>query len=159
MDMPVNPAISLLDEVKMQAQVLVPILRALRADLGEERANRLVISALREWSRDVFRRVAESVPGSPREKWAALMAEAAPRIGAKRNGGGGNRTPVRRSIHDRVYVRSLQINVAGVAPTGRIFPGHPAKSRSPCRRRSRGPSPKYGARSRPTGAGRSSVAT
>jgi len=81
-DTTVNPAISLLDEVKMQAQVLVPILRALRADLGEERANRLVISALREWSRDVFRRIAESMPGSSREKWAALMAEAAPRIGA-----------------------------------------------------------------------------
>jgi hypothetical protein len=33
MDTPVNPAISLLDEVKVQAQVLVPILRALRADI------------------------------------------------------------------------------------------------------------------------------
>ena len=44
-----------------------------------------------------------------------------------KNGGGGNRTPVRRSIHDRVYVRSLHFNVAGLAPTGRISPGQPLK--------------------------------
>jgi hypothetical protein len=36
MDMVINPDISLLDQVKMQAQVLVPVLKALRAELGEE---------------------------------------------------------------------------------------------------------------------------
>jgi hypothetical protein len=79
--MVINPSISLLDEVKMQAQVLVPVLNALRAELGEDRANRLVLNALREWSRDMYRRVGESMTGSPKEKWAVLTAEAAPRIG------------------------------------------------------------------------------
>lgn len=82
MEMIVNPAVSLLDQVKMQAQVLVPVLRALRAELGDERANRLVITALREWSREVFRRIGESMDGSPKEKWARFNAEAAPRIGS-----------------------------------------------------------------------------
>ena len=81
MDTVINPSISLLDEVKLRAQVLVPVLKALRAELGEDGANRLVINALREWSREVYRRVGASMVGSPREKWAALTAEAAPRIG------------------------------------------------------------------------------
>ncbi len=78
----INPSISLLDEVKIKAQVLVPVLKALRVELGEERANRLVIGALREWSRDLHRRVGESMAGSPTEKWAALTAESTPRIGS-----------------------------------------------------------------------------
>ena len=32
----VNTNISLLDEVKIQARVLIPVLRALRTELGEE---------------------------------------------------------------------------------------------------------------------------
>lgn len=32
----VNTDISLLDEVKIQARVLIPVLRALRTELGEE---------------------------------------------------------------------------------------------------------------------------
>jgi len=82
MDIAINPSISLLDQVKMQAQVLVPVLKALRAELGDERANRLVITALREWARDVYQRIGAMTPGSPKEKWAALNAEAMPRIGA-----------------------------------------------------------------------------
>ena len=82
MDPVINPNISLLDEVKLQAQVLVPVLKALRAELGEERANRLVINALRAWSREVYLRVGSSMPGSPKEKWAALTTEAIPRIGS-----------------------------------------------------------------------------
>lgn len=69
MDIAINPSISILDQVKMQAQVLVPVLKALRAELGEERADRLVTTALREWSRDVYLRIGASMPGGPREKW------------------------------------------------------------------------------------------
>jgi len=78
---PVNANISLLDEVKIQARVLVPVLRALRSELGAERANLLVINALREWSHEVFRRIGASMTGSAKEKWAALTWEAAARIG------------------------------------------------------------------------------
>jgi hypothetical protein len=71
-----------LDQAKIQAQVLVPLLNALRAELGEERANRLVTTALRDWSRDMFLRIGALMPGSPKDKWAALSAAAMPRIGA-----------------------------------------------------------------------------
>ncbi|MCK6554628.1 L-2-amino-thiazoline-4-carboxylic acid hydrolase [Candidatus Binatia bacterium] len=81
MDIVINPEISLLDQVKIQAQVLVPVLKALRAELGADRANRLVTTALRAWSRDMFLRLGALKPGSPRDKWAALSAEPVPRIG------------------------------------------------------------------------------
>jgi L-2-amino-thiazoline-4-carboxylic acid hydrolase-like protein len=47
--------IPLIEQVKIQAQVLVPLVKALRAELGEERANALVRKALG----DVFRRYGE----------------------------------------------------------------------------------------------------
>ena len=81
MSVPGNDHISILDEVKIQAQVLVPVLRALRAEMGKEAADRLVMMALRAWRQRVFQEVAASTPGSPRDKWAALTAASMPRIG------------------------------------------------------------------------------
>ena len=81
MDIEINPGISLLDEYKFQAEVLVPILKALRAELGEERANRLVLDALRKWSRERWLSLGERFPGSPKEKMDALTASIWPRIG------------------------------------------------------------------------------
>jgi L-2-amino-thiazoline-4-carboxylic acid hydrolase len=80
MEIDVNPNIRLLDEVKMQARVLVPLLKALRQELGAERANRLATSALREWSRELFHRIASETPGTPREKWFSMMMAPFPRI-------------------------------------------------------------------------------
>jgi hypothetical protein len=54
---------------------------ALRRVLGAKRANGLVTGALREWSRDVYRRIGASMTGSAKEKWTALTWEAASRIG------------------------------------------------------------------------------
>ncbi len=45
-DSTINENLSLLDEAKIQAQVLVPVLRALRSELGEEKAKQLVRTAL-----------------------------------------------------------------------------------------------------------------
>src|SRR5437867_12918682 len=42
------------------------------------------------------------------------------------SGGGGNRTPVRRCIRERIYVRSLRIVLAALAPAGGIPRGQPA---------------------------------
>ena len=81
MDIEINPSISFLDEFKCQAAVLVPVLKALRAQLGEERANSLILGALREWSRERIHRQGSQIPGSPLEKWEALMASSGPRIG------------------------------------------------------------------------------
>jgi hypothetical protein len=74
-------AIPLLDEVKLQAKVLVPVLQTLRAELGKERADRLVVAALSDWSRDLYRRIGEERGGTPRERWDAIWSELRPRIG------------------------------------------------------------------------------
>jgi hypothetical protein len=76
-----NATISLLEEVKLQARVLLPLIRALRKELGERPANRLVAEALRHWSRSVIQKRAAEIQGSPQEKWKSLTAAALPRIG------------------------------------------------------------------------------
>lgn len=64
--------LSLLEKVKIQAQVLVPVLRAFRAELGEERANQIASQALREWSGKLFQDIGGQLPGSPRQKWDTI---------------------------------------------------------------------------------------
>jgi hypothetical protein len=70
----VDPELSLLDKTRVQAQVLVPVLRALRAELGKEKADAIVKEALRQWSKDLFTAVGAGVEGSPRRKWATVQA-------------------------------------------------------------------------------------
>jgi len=70
----VDPKVSLLDKTRMQAQVLVPVLRALRAELGKDKADALVTQALRDWSRQLFADIADGIEGSPRRKWAAIQS-------------------------------------------------------------------------------------
>ena len=77
-DFLVDPRLSLLDKTRIQAQVLVPILQALRNEFGKERADAIVREALRGWSKQLFAAVGESVEGSSRRKWASIhtaMAE------------------------------------------------------------------------------------
>ena len=77
-----SKTISLLDEARLQAGVIVPILRALRAELGKEKADRIVGDSLRAWARDLYHRIGEGKPGTPRQKWDAVWAEdMRPRIG------------------------------------------------------------------------------
>ena len=71
----VDPKLSLLDKTRIQAQVLVPVLRALRAELGKEKAQAIVKQALRGWSKELFAAVSNGIEGSPRRKWAALQAD------------------------------------------------------------------------------------
>jgi predicted ArsR family transcriptional regulator len=68
----VHPGLSLLEKTRIQAQVLVPVLRALRSELGKETADAIVKQALRGWSKQLFAAVGDSVDGSPRRKWAAM---------------------------------------------------------------------------------------
>ena len=72
-DFMVNPNISLLDKTRIQAQVLVPVMRALRAELGRDRADAIVRDALREWSKQLFAAIGDGIEGSPRRKWATLQ--------------------------------------------------------------------------------------
>jgi hypothetical protein len=71
-DYMVVPGLSLLDKAKLQAQVLVPVLRALRAEIGDDKALALMKGALRDWSLRLFAAIGEEVGGSPRRKWAAM---------------------------------------------------------------------------------------
>jgi L-2-amino-thiazoline-4-carboxylic acid hydrolase len=70
----VDPKLSLLDKTRIQAQVLVPVLRALRAELGNDKADAIVKRALRDWSRQLFAAIGDSIEGSPRRKWATIQS-------------------------------------------------------------------------------------
>jgi predicted ArsR family transcriptional regulator len=70
----VDPNVSLLDKTRIQAQVLVPLLQALRAELGKDKADALVKQALRDWSRQLFAAIGHSIEGSPRRKWATIQS-------------------------------------------------------------------------------------
>ena len=69
----VDPKVSLLDKTRIQAEVLVPVLRALRAELGKDKADAIVRQALRDWSRQLFAAIGNGIEGSPRRKWAAMQ--------------------------------------------------------------------------------------
>jgi hypothetical protein len=70
----VDPRISLLDKTAIQAQVLVPVLRALRAELGQDKADAIVKQALRDWSKQLFAAIGDGIEGSPRRKWATMQS-------------------------------------------------------------------------------------
>jgi predicted ArsR family transcriptional regulator len=81
MENPHATSLPLLDEVKLQARVLVPVVRALRERIGKEAADALVGTALRQWSRDLHRRIGEEKADGARERWDAIWADLRPRIG------------------------------------------------------------------------------
>jgi hypothetical protein len=64
--------------VKLQAQVLIPVLKAFRTEIGEDRANQIVRTALREWTHKLFQAIGKQLPGSPRQKWDAIYAALVP---------------------------------------------------------------------------------
>ena len=70
----VDPKISLLDKTRIQAQVLVPVLRALRAELGNDKADAIVKQALRDWLKQMFAVIGDGIEGSPRRKWATIQS-------------------------------------------------------------------------------------
>jgi hypothetical protein len=68
----VDNRLSLLDKTKIQAQVLVPLMNALRAELGKDRADAIVKQALRDWSLNLFADIGKDIDGSERRKWATM---------------------------------------------------------------------------------------
>ncbi len=69
--------ISTMDHVKIQAQVLLPLARALREEIGEQRTRELLRAALEEASRERIRDLAEGFEGTPLEKFEAMMSRSA----------------------------------------------------------------------------------
>ena len=52
--------------------------KALRSELGREKADAIVTQALRGWRKQLFAEVGDGIAGSPRRKWATMhttMAE------------------------------------------------------------------------------------
>lgn len=70
----VDPKVSLLDKTRMQAQVLVPLLCALRAELGKDKADAIVKEALRDWSKRLFSEIGNRIEGAGRRKWATMQS-------------------------------------------------------------------------------------
>ena len=70
----VDPNVSLLNKTRIQAQVLVPLLQALRAELGKDKADALVKQALRNWTKQLFAAIGHGIEGSPRRKWATIQS-------------------------------------------------------------------------------------
>ena len=70
----VDPKVSLLAKTRIQAQVLVPVLRALRAELGKGKADAIIKQALRDWSKRLFAAIGDGIEGSPRRKWATMQS-------------------------------------------------------------------------------------
>jgi hypothetical protein len=81
MDVATRSGLSILDEVKIQAGVLLPLIGVLRLELGAERADALLRTALRDWSRRIVDELAGQIAGTRREKWDTLTAARMPRIG------------------------------------------------------------------------------
>jgi hypothetical protein len=77
---PINLGISTMDEIKEEVRVLLPVLQDVRAELGEERANRLIFDALRASRREMYKQIGERFPGSPKEKWDAFNEMSMSRI-------------------------------------------------------------------------------
>ena len=69
-----------LEQAKIQAQVLVPVLRAFREELGAERANKIAWGALAQWRQQVWRGMLVS-PGTPTEQFRASTVALADIIG------------------------------------------------------------------------------
>jgi hypothetical protein len=69
---PYNLTISTMDEIREEVRVLLPVLQAARAELGEDRANRLIFDALRGSRRELYKQIGARFPGSPKEKWDAM---------------------------------------------------------------------------------------
>ena len=73
--------LSLLDRVKIQSELLIPLLKDLRQELGEERANEIVYRSLRNHLKNHYQLLAKSKPGSGKDKWAALTEDMLAAIG------------------------------------------------------------------------------
>ncbi|MBN9087442.1 MAG: L-2-amino-thiazoline-4-carboxylic acid hydrolase [Reyranella sp.] len=69
----VDSEVSFLDKAKIQAQVLVPVMRALREALGKDKADVLVKQALSGWSRQLFAEIGQDIEGGGRRRWAKMQ--------------------------------------------------------------------------------------
>ena len=65
--------VSILEQAKIQAQVLVPLLKAFQAELGTERANEIARKALGSWAYKMGKEVGAQGTGTAAQKMAAVL--------------------------------------------------------------------------------------
>ena len=70
-DIPLNLSIPQIEQRKIQAELLIPLVKAFQAELGEERANQIVRRALDLAARRRGEAARSLLPGNPVEKVAA----------------------------------------------------------------------------------------
>ncbi len=76
-NIPYNMSIPHIEQAKIQARVLIPVVKAMQAELGEERAWEVVRNALDEVARQNGRAVNSMLKGTPVEKMATSLPIAA----------------------------------------------------------------------------------
>lgn len=62
-----------LERVKIQSEILLPLYRRLRDELGKDKANALLRAAVKEFAEDLGRQVGQSGSGSSLAKLGTLM--------------------------------------------------------------------------------------
>ena len=73
--------VSIFDEIKIQTQVILPILNSLRAEIGKEKADKIVFDTLKVIIRRKYHEIGKRKSGNPYEKWVQTWDEVRPRIG------------------------------------------------------------------------------
>jgi hypothetical protein len=81
MDLNVENIIPLLDEIKIQTEVLIPVLEVLRERYGKEQASKIIRDALCPHVREKYHNIGKLKSGSPFAKWNEVWNEIRPRIG------------------------------------------------------------------------------
>ena len=74
--------LSTLELVKIQAKVLVPLIRAFRSEFGSDRTDRIVKEALHHWAKELYQRIGAQLEGSPVERFDAAVSAIIPKIGS-----------------------------------------------------------------------------
>lgn len=65
---------TIFEQAKIQAQVLIPLLRAFQDELGEERANEIARKALRSYGHKLGQKMRSQLKGNSMEKLAAFVS-------------------------------------------------------------------------------------
>jgi hypothetical protein len=64
------PDVPMIDQMKIQARIMVPVVRALQAELGKKRAHQIIRKALDPVSRQRAQAASSRLPGNPVEQVA-----------------------------------------------------------------------------------------
>lgn len=73
---PFGSDVSMIEQLRIIADAMVPVLDAFRRELGAERADAIAGRGLAEWRRRLARAAAERVVGTPEERWEKATADA-----------------------------------------------------------------------------------